>query len=126
MTERNGTTVMAVAGDFQRSYDPAFAWKTATAAVLALPGLRGFWPMSAFHWSGAARDQSGLSWSLAYNGALTYNAAGLIPYIEFVPATSDYLSQADNANLDITGLDGKVTVEKQGKPGGVSCAHGEQ
>jgi hypothetical protein len=70
---------------------------------LALPGLRGFWPMSAIDSSGNAQDQSGHGHHLSYQGNPTYNSyLDWIPYID-LDGTGDYLSLADTADLDITG-----------------------
>ena len=113
MTERNARTVAAVASDFQKTYDPAFAWKTAVNAVLALPGLRGCWTMSAFDSAGAAQDQSGHGHVLTYAGNPTYNVVGLAPYIDFDGA-GDYLWRADEADLDITGLETYVPAARRG------------
>jgi hypothetical protein len=113
VTERNARTVMAVASDFQTTYDPAFAWKTAVNAVLELPGLRGFWPMSAFDSAGNAQDQSGHGKVLTYNGGPTYNVQGLAPYID-LDGANDWLDRADEADLDITGTEAYVAAGKKG------------
>ena len=48
-----------LASIFQRRYEPNFAWKSACSAHQALPGLRGFWPMSGYDDTGRATDLSG-------------------------------------------------------------------
>ena len=86
------------------------AWSHACSTFLALPGLRGFWPMSAFSATGAAYDQSGNGRTLTYNGNPTYNYDGLAPYIDLDRTVPDYLSRADEAGLDILGTEAYVAV----------------
>jgi hypothetical protein len=86
---------------------------SAVAPFLLLPGLRGFWPMSAFDSSGNAQDQSGHAHHLTYNGNPVYVGVGLIPYIR-LDGTGDYLSRADEADLDITGTEGYVSAISRG------------
>ena len=80
---------------------------------LALPGLRGFWPISAFDSGGDAQDQSGHAHHLAYNGNPTYNYDGLAPYID-LDGTGDYLSRTDEADLDIIGTETYVAAAARG------------
>ncbi len=70
-----------------------------------IPGLVGFWPMSSVQRStGDAYDLSGQGRTLTYNGNPTYNYYNdLVPYIDF--DGSDYLSRADETDLDITGTE---------------------
>ena len=69
-----------------------------------LPSLRGYWPMSS-HTQGAGNlvyDLSGQGRSLTRNGPEMRNLYNnLIPYADF-NGTSDNLSRADEADLDIT------------------------
>lgn len=71
---------------------------------LALPSLRGFWPMSS-HTQGAGDlvyDLSGQGRNLTRNGPEMRNVYNnLVPYADF-NGTSDNLSRADEAGLDIT------------------------
>lgn len=80
---------------------------------LLLPGLRGFWPMSAFESGGNAFDQSGNGRILTYNGNPTYNYDKLVPYIN-LDGTGDYLSRADEAGLDILGSESYVASAARG------------
>jgi len=73
------------------------------SSFLALPELRGFWPMSSVNESGNALDVSGQGRTLTNNAATPraiYNA--LVPYFD-LNGTTQYLSRADEAGLDITG-----------------------
>jgi len=73
---------------------------------LLIPGLVGFWPMSSVQRStGNAYDVSGQGRVLSYNGNPTYNIHNnLAPYIDF-DGTGDYLSRADETDLDILGTE---------------------
>lgn len=89
---------------FTRRNEPNFSLAKTISTYLALPGLRGFWPMSAFGPTGNAFDQSGNVRTLTYNGNPTYNYDNLAPYIA-LDGTGDYLSRADESALDITGTE---------------------
>lgn len=80
---------------------------------LALTGLRGFWPMSAFASGGNAFDQSGNGRTLTYNGNPTYNYDSVVPYID-LDGTGDFLSRADEAGLDILGTETYVAAAARG------------
>ena len=73
---------------------------------LALPGLVGFWPMSSVQRStGNAYDLSGQTRTLTYNGNPTYNINNdFAPYIR-LDGTGDFLSRADETDLDILGTE---------------------
>lgn len=113
MQTRNPAMVRLLSGDFQRRYEPNLAWKAACAQIQALPGLRGFWPMSSFDEGGDAYDLSGQGRTLSYNGNPTYNRDGLIHYIDF-DGTGDYLNRADEAGLDTLGTDTFVAAARRG------------
>lgn len=80
---------------------------------LALPGLRGFWPMSSFNENGNAYDMSEQNRTLTYNGNPTYNYDNVVPYID-LDGTGDYLSRADEAGLDILGTETYVAAAVRG------------
>ncbi len=101
---RNAQMVELLKADFQGRWEPNFAWGNALSAFSLLPGLRGFWPMSANNESGFAIDQSGAGRYLTYNGNPVYSWQGLAPNIQFDGA-GDYLSRGDEAGLDITGAE---------------------
>ncbi len=99
--------------DFQRRYEPNFAAGQAISTMLALPGLRGLWPMSVFASGGDALDLSGCDKTLTYNGNPTYHYAALHPHIYF-DGTGDYLSRPDEAHFDISGTESYVAAYMQG------------
>lgn len=72
---------------------------------LALPGLVGFWPMSSVQRStGNVYDLSGQGRTLTYNGNPTFNYTGLVPYVD-CDGTGDFLSRADETDLDVLGTE---------------------
>lgn len=73
---------------------------------LDLPGLVGFWPMSSVQRStGNAYDLSGQGRTLTYNGNPTYNIYNnIVPYIS-LDGVGDFLSRADETDLDILGTE---------------------
>jgi len=108
--KRNDEMVDLLAADFQRRYEMQFALANACSMFQQLPGLRGFWPMSACT-AGAANaiDQSGHAHHLTRAGNPIYGLdlitdRSLAAYLRF-DGTGDYLSRADEANLDITGTE---------------------
>lgn len=113
--ERLSKLVNLLSGDFQRRYEPNFAWKSVCSQFMGLPGLRGFWPMSAFSSAGAAYDQSGNGRTLTLNGNTYYGYLGtsLIWYVVF-DGTGDYLNRADEAGLDIIGNETYIQSNKRG------------
>lgn len=110
---RNDELVNLLSADLQPRYESAFAWGTACSTIMALTGLRGFWPMSAFASGGNAFDQSGNARTLTYAGNPAYDFDGLAPYIRF-DGTGDYLTRADEAGLDILGTETYVAAGHRG------------
>ncbi len=75
---------------------------TASSLFKSIHGLVGFWPMNSIDAS-LVYDQSGQSRSLTKNGTpLTYELPSMTSYID-LNGTTQYLSRADEASLDITG-----------------------
>lgn len=106
---------------YQRRYDNAFAWSRAVSMFQALPGLRGFWPMSAVGYSNTdrARDLSGNDSHLTKNGAgdIQFGYTGLIPFVSLLSASTQYLSRADGgaANwADLTGTEAYILAGMKG------------
>jgi len=113
INQRNDELINMTSGDLQLRRESSFSWKTACSLFQALPGLRGFWPMSAFESGGNCFDQSGNGRTLTYNGNPVYNYDSLAPYIRF-DGTGDYLSRADEAGLDILGTETYVAAGHRG------------
>lgn len=78
----------------------------ALAAFQALPGLVGLWPMSSVQRStGQVYDLSGQGRHLTYNGNPTFNFTERgMPYLD-LDGTGDYLSRADETDLDVLGTE---------------------
>ena len=73
----------------------------------SIPGLVGFWPMSSVQRStGNVYDLSGQGRTLLYNGNPVYNYRSniLVPFIS-LDGVGDYLSRADETDLDILGTE---------------------
>lgn len=85
------------------SHESGYTMGDAIGCALGFPELRGFWPMSSIDESGNARDLSGQGRTLTNNNASPRAVhRDLIPYVSF-NGTTQYLSRADEAGLDITG-----------------------
>lgn len=77
---------------------------------LALPGLRGFWPMSSVGVAGQAIDLQGLGNHLTWQGNPMFHFAGLAPFCRY-DGTGDYhdITDAASANaFDIRGLEAYI------------------
>jgi len=90
-------------------------WGNIVSSWSMLPGLVGLWPMSSVQRStGNAYDISGQARTLTYNGNPTYNIYNnFVPYIDFDGA-GDYLSRADETDLDILGNEAINAAAVQG------------
>lgn len=109
----NAQLVSNLAPFFVGRNEAQFQLSQTISLMQTLPGLRGFWPMAAFNSTGDAIDQSGHGHTLTYNGNPTYNADGLIPYIDF-DGTGDYLSRTDEADLDFIGTESYIASALRG------------
>lgn len=94
------------------------AWGRACSAIMALPGLRAFWPMSSVDYATAsqARDVAGGGYHLTNNAAATFGYSGIIPLVTF-NGTTQYLSRADGgvANwADIIGTEAYIIAAQRG------------
>jgi hypothetical protein len=110
---RNAELVELLRTDFQHRDEASFAWESACSAFLALPMLRGFWPMSSVGATPQVFDLSGNGRTLTYNGNPTFNAYDLAPYID-LDGTGDYLERTDEAGLRIIGSEAYVATAIQG------------
>ncbi|CAK0759949.1 hypothetical protein CCP3SC15_2560002 [Gammaproteobacteria bacterium] len=109
--QRNGDMTGLLAGDFARRNDASFAWGNASSYYQALPGLRAYWPM------GPNKLAGGVSYAVdvacGYHLALVndpkFSIYGAVaPYIDFVAATSQELTYADDPQFDILGTEAYV------------------
>jgi len=82
----------------------------AQMAFLALPGLRGFWPMSAVDESGNVACMPNFTTTIARltkQGDPVFGYDGFLPYVEF-DGTGDYLSHSDTTHFDILGTESYI------------------
>lgn len=92
--------------------DPVNRWGNLISTYLALPGLRGFWPMSVIGASGQAVD-------LALQNHMTDTASPPFGHNNFVPyaqynGSTQYHSIADNAAHDIIGNESYIGTGSKG------------
>ena len=83
---------------------------------LALPGLRGFWPMSSVGVAGQTIDLQGLGNHLVLAGNPVFNYVGLVPYCDY-DGVGDFHSITDAASanaFDIIGNEGYIDPATQG------------
>ena len=111
--QRNPEMVDILRTDFQHRNEPNFAWKSAVSSVLALPGLRAFYPMSAVGGAGEAQDLSSLGRHMTRNGDVDFYYDDLVPFANYNGTTGTH-SVVDNADHDITGSEVYVQVGHQG------------
>ena len=102
---------------FQRRYEAQFAWSRLCSIYQALPGLRGFWPMSAVAYTNPiGLDQSGNANHLTNQNSSDFGYTGLVPHVSF-DGINQYLSKADGgaANwADITGTEAYIEAADRG------------
>lgn len=94
-------------GEYQARAEPNFALAKAASTILALPALRGFWPMSSVGVTGEAQDLQSLGNHLTRNGTLQFGYENLIPYCGY-DGTGDYNDITDAASgnaFDILGTE---------------------
>ncbi len=105
-TERPDELIEILEGDLLSRNDKINRWGNIISSFQDIPGLVGFWPMSSVQRStGNAFDLTGQGRTLTYNGNPTYNIYNdFIPYID-LDGTGDFLSRADETDLDILGTE---------------------
>lgn len=113
MQKRNPEMVDILRTDFQHRNEPNFAWKSCVSSVMALPGLRAFYPMSAVGAAGDAKDISGMGRHMLRTSGVDFEYDNLIPCAEY-NGTTDYHSVVDNADHDIIGTEAYIQGFAQG------------
>jgi len=122
LQQRNAQSVAQLSADFRRRYEPNYAWADAASAILAMPGLRAFWPCSANYHTAAdrLRDQSGCDNHLTENagaGNPRFGFDSLAAYTWLSSASTQSYQRADGgaANwADITGSEAYILGAAQG------------
>ncbi len=105
-TERPDELIEILEGDLLSRNDKINRWGNVISSFQNIPGLVGFWPMSSVQRStGNAFDLTSQGRTLTYNGNPTYNIYNdFMPYID-LDGTGDFLSRADETDLDISGTE---------------------
>lgn len=76
-------------------------WGAVLGRHLALPGLRGFWPINSYDQNGAVYDYSEQGRTLTNTAATAGVYGDRVGYLDF-NGTTAFLARADEAGLDIT------------------------
>lgn len=111
--KRNDELVAGLTPDFVRRAESTYAWKSVCSMYQAIPGLRGFWPMSSIDGDGDCNDLSENGLVLSNNGDLDYDIDNLAPIID-VNGTGEYLSRADQAEFDVLATETYIQTAKRG------------
>lgn len=112
---RNDEAYNRMLSEFQQTNDSSFAHESLASSYLALPGLRGFWPMSALGADGEALDLGGLNGHLTnVNTALTLALPQ--PAVHFQTANSEalYIDTSQITTFDILGTEAYVDAAYRG------------
>lgn len=99
---RNAGLVSLLETDFIKRNEPGNLLGNIISTYQALPGLRGFWPMSSVDENGDVYDLAMQGRTLTNTNTVTFSNTNFLPFAEF-NASTNYLTRADEAGLDITG-----------------------
>lgn len=99
----NPELIENLAATFPRRNEPNYAWGNAISGMLLGSQIRGVWPYSSVNENGNIYDLSGQGRIMTNGSTVGFGVAGLVPYADFVAASTDYFWRADEAGLDITG-----------------------
>lgn len=105
---RNSEMVELLRPDFQNRNEPNFAWGNTISMFRSLTGLRGFWSMGSVDENGDVYDLSNQGRTLTNNNTVTFDYDGLVPYVQFVNASSQFLDRPDEVGLSITGTEAEI------------------
>lgn len=114
--DRNAELVALLETDFVGRNEPNYALANSISTILALPGLRAFYPMSIPGIAGQAQDLQSLGNHLTLNGNPQFGYENLIPYCQY-DGTGDYHDIADAASgnaFDVLGTESYIEVAERG------------
>jgi hypothetical protein len=100
--EYNAQLIDWFATSFPRRLDASYAWARAISGMQLLPVLRGIWSGGGIDEHGGIVDLSEQGRELVAVNSLGWGRYGIVPYINFVRASSAYLSRATEPGLEIT------------------------
>lgn len=113
----NDEMMNLIATDFQRRYEPNFAWANYESMYKGLPGLIGFWPGNIGYTGGAnaLRDMStaGIHLARAANGFEEADSTGLRRWV-VLNGSTDYFSTGDTAFTSILGTENAIASSIRG------------
>lgn len=98
---------------FRARTEPNKGFADACSMYLALPGLRGFWPMSSVDENGSAIDQSGQGRDMTIAGDPDFGLDILAPWCWY-DGINDYHTRPDEPGLDIIGNENYITAGRVG------------
>jgi hypothetical protein len=102
MQQNNAEMVENLSTHFPRRMDASYAWARAISGFQFTPSLRALYPCSSIDERGSIIDLSGQGRVLTPGTAPNYSSYGLIPYVDFVRASSMYLQRPSEPGLEIT------------------------
>jgi hypothetical protein len=120
---RDANLEQRIASEYQKTSDQSFAWESLISMHLALPSLRGFWPMSVVAGSStAARDLSSVGLHLTNSGVQYGPGSGHLKYVpvaHFGAASSDRLYRTDSADFYVAGTETHLISTGRGLTAGL-------
>jgi hypothetical protein len=82
--------------------DSTYAWGQAISGMTLIPGLRGLWSGSSIDEHKGIVDLSSQGREIVAMNTLTQGRYGILPYIDFSIASSEYLKRVTEVGLEIT------------------------
>lgn len=99
----NAQLVEQLATDFPLKKGSTYAWGRAIGGMTLLPALRGLWAGSSIDEHKGLVDLSSQGREIVAMNTLTQGRYGILPYIDFSIASSEYLKRVTEVGLEITG-----------------------
>jgi hypothetical protein len=101
---KNDKLIDTLSGHFVKSYSTGYALSNAVSMYLALPRLLAFWSYSSYDENSDMYDLSGQGRVMTNNNTVGVTGMqGVIPYADFVRASSESFSRPDETGTSITG-----------------------
>lgn len=100
--QHSAELVKLLSSDFPRRMDSTYAWGQAISGMTLIPALRGLWSGSSIDEHKGIVDLSSQGRELVAMNTLTQGRYGILPYIDFTIAASEYLKRVTEVGLEIT------------------------